>query len=209
MSSFSLSGKNWLLKRYNQEDLKFIKENFDLDEITSKLLSIRNIKKEEVKSFLNPSIKNFLPNPNILKDMEKSTLRSFKAILGGEKIGIFGDYDVDGATSTALLGNYFSKLNLDYEIYIPDRKKEGYGPSVYGFQELINKNVKIIFTVDCGTLSYKAINFANKEKVDVIVLDHHQSEIKLPSAFSIINPNRLDDKSNLQYLCVLELLLCF
>ena len=201
MSSLSLSGKNWILKRYNQEDLKFIKENFDLDEITSKLLSIRNIKKEEVKSFLNPSIKNFLPNPNILKDMEKSTLRSFKAILGGEKIGIFGDYDVDGATSTALLGNYFSKLNLDYEIYIPDRKKEGYGPSVYGFQELINKNVKIIFTVDCGTLSYKAINFANKEKVDVIVLDHHQSEIKLPSAFSIINPNRLDVKSNLKYLC--------
>ena len=125
MSSLSLSGKNWILKRYNQKDLKFIKENFDLDEITSKLLSIRNIKKEEVKSFLNPSIKNFLPNPNILKDMEKSTLRSFKAILGGEKIGIFGDYDVDGATSTALLGNYFSKLNLDYEIYIPDRKKRG------------------------------------------------------------------------------------
>ena len=133
--------------------------------------------------------------------MNKSTLRTCKAILGNEKIGIFGDYDVDGATSTALLGNYFSELNLDYEIYIPDRKKEGYGPSVNGFQELINKNVKIIFTVDCGTLSYNAINFAKEKNVDVIVLDHHQSEIKLPNAFSIVNPNRLDDKSNLQYLC--------
>ena len=201
MSSLSLSGKNWIFKKYNQEDLNFFKENFYLDEITSKLLSIRNIKKDEIESFLNPSIKNFLPNPNILKDMNKSTLRTCKGILGNEKIGIFGDYDVDGATSTALLGNYFSELNLDYEIYIPDRKKEGYGPTVNGFKELINKNVKIIFTVDCGTLSYNAINFAKEKNVDVIVLDHHQSEIKLPNAFSIVNPNRLDDKSNLQYLC--------
>ena len=201
MSSLSVSGKNWILKKFNHEDISFIKENFYLDEITSKLLSIRRIKKDEIKSFLNPSIKNFLPNPNILKDMEKSTLRTNKAIIEKEKIGIFGDYDVDGATSTALLGNYFSELNLDYEIYIPDRKKEGYGPSVNGFKELIIKNVKIIFTVDCGTLSFDAINFAKENKVDVIVLDHHQSEVKLPNAFSIVNPNRLDDKSNLQYLC--------
>ena len=201
MSSLSVSGKNWILKKFNHEDISFIKENFYLDEITSKLLSIRRIKKDEIKSFLNPSIKNFLPNPNILKDMEKSTMRTNKAIIEKEKIGIFGDYDVDGATSTALLGNYFSELNLDYEIYIPDRKKEGYGPSVNGFKELIIKNVKIIFTVDCGTLSFDAINFAKENKVDVIVLDHHQSEVKLPNAFSIVNPNRLDDKSNLQYLC--------
>ena len=99
------------MKKYNQEDLRFIKENFSLDEITSKLLSIRNIKKEDIKSFLNPSIKNFLPNPNNLIDMEKSTLRMIEGIKK-EKIGIFGDYDVDGATSTALLGNYFSKLNI-------------------------------------------------------------------------------------------------
>ena len=197
----SVSGKNWILKKYNQEDIKFIKENFSLDEITSKLLSIRRIKKEEINSFLNPSIKNFLPNPNILMDMEKSSARTVKSILNKEKIGIFGDYDVDGATSTALLGNYFTELNLNYEIYIPDRKKEGYGPSINSFQHLINNNVKLIFTVDCGTLSFEAIDFAKKNKIDVIVLDHHQSEIKLPEAFSIVNPNRIDDKSNLQYLC--------
>ena len=103
--------------------------------------------------------------------------------------------------STALLGNYFSKLNQEFEIYIPDRKTEGYGPSIKSFQELIDKKVNIIFTVDCGTLSFEAINFAQKNKVDVIVLDHHQSEVKLPNAFSIVNPNRLDDKSNLQHLC--------
>ena len=201
MNSLSVSGKSWILKKYNQEDLNFIKENFSLDEMTSKLLSIRNIKKEEINSFLNPSIKNFLPNPSNLIDMEKSTLRTVNAISNNEKIGIFGDYDVDGATSTALLGNYFNELNINYEIYIPDRKKEGYGPSIKSFEELIKKKVKIIFTVDCGTLSFEAINFAKEKEIDVIVLDHHQSEIKLPRAFSIINPNRFDDNSNLQYLC--------
>ena len=172
-----------------------------LDEITSKLLSIRKIKKEDVKSFLNPSIKNFLPNPNSLLDMKKATLRTIKSINLKEKIGIFGDYDVDGATSTALLGKYFTELQTPYEIYIPDRKKEGYGPSIKSFEKLIKNDVKIIFTVDCGTLSFDAIEYAKENNIDVIVLDHHQSEINLPKAFSVINPNRYDDKSNLQYLC--------
>ena len=201
MNTLSVSGKNWILKKFVQKDISYLKDNFDLDEITSKLLSIRKIKKQDITSFLNPSIKNFLPNPNNLLDMKKTTLRSLSAINNNEKIGIFGDYDVDGATSTALLGKYFSELKLPYEIYIPDRKKEGYGPSVKSFKELIKNGVKIIFTVDCGTLSFEAINYAKENKIDVIVLDHHQSEINLPRAFSVVNPNRLDDKSNLQYLC--------
>ena len=201
MNSLSISGKNWKLKKYNQDEILYLKNTFSLDEITSKLLSIRKIKKEDINSFLNPSIKNFLPNPNNLVDMDKSTKRTVTSIIQKEKIGIFGDYDVDGATSTALLGKYFSELNLSFEIYIPDRKKEGYGPSVKSFENLIKKGVKIIFTVDCGTLSFDAINFAKKNNIDVIVLDHHQSEINLPNAYSVVNPNRFDDKSNLQYLC--------
>ena len=201
MNSLSVNGKNWILKKYNQKEVTYIKENFLLDDITSKLLSIRKIKKEEINSFLNPSIKNFLPNPNTLTDMSKATKRTVSAIEKNDKIGIFGDYDVDGATSTALLGKYFSELKLNYEIYIPDRKKEGYGPSIKSFKELIEKGVKIIFTVDCGTLSFEAIDYAKDNKIDVIVLDHHQSEINLPKAFSVVNPNRLDDNSNLQYLC--------
>jgi single-stranded-DNA-specific exonuclease len=201
MNMTSVSGKNWTLKEYNQDQITYLKDNFSLDEITSKLLAIRKIKKEDIISFLNPSIKNFLPNPDNLMDMVKTTLRAIKAINEKEKIGIFGDYDVDGATSTALLGQYFSELKLSYEIYIPDRKKEGYGPSIKSFKELINKGVKIIFTVDCGTLSFEAIDFAKENKIDVIVLDHHQSEINLPKAFSVVNPNRFDDTSGLQYLC--------
>ena len=201
MNSISISGKNWILKKFNEEEISYIKTNFFLDEITSKLLSIRKIKKDHIKSFLNPSIKNFLPNPNNLIDMKKSTLRTITAIKNKEKIGIFGDYDVDGATSTALLGNFFSKLKMEYEIYIPDRKNEGYGPSVKSFEELIDNGTKLIFTVDCGTLSFEAIDYAKKRNIDVIVLDHHQSEVKLPNAYSIVNPNRFDDESNLQYLC--------
>ena len=199
MISNSVSNKNWIFKEYDEQDVLFFKENYSLDEITSKLLSIRKIKKENVQTFLTPSIRNFLPNPKIINDMEKSTIRTLQAISKKNKIGIFGDYDVDGAAATALLANYFSNINLPFEIYIPDRKKEGYGPSVDSFKNLINKGVKIIFTVDCGTLSFEAIDFAFKNKIDVIVLDHHQSEINLPKAFSVVNPNRLDDKSNLKY----------
>ena len=201
MNSFSVSDKNWILKKYNQDDLIFFKDNYSLDEITSKLLSIRNIKRDEVESFLNPSIKNFLPNPSILNDMEKSSKKVSEVINNDLRIGIFGDYDVDGASATALLGNYFSALGTDYITYIPDRKKEGYGPSINAFKYFIENKVKLIFTVDCGTLSFDAIEYAKKKNIDVIVLDHHQSEIKLPNAYSIVNPNRLDDKSDLKYLC--------
>jgi single-stranded-DNA-specific exonuclease len=157
MNTLSVSGKNWILKKYNEEEISFLKDNFSLDEMTCKLLSIRKVKREAVSSFLNPSIKNFLPNPNTLIDMDKSSTRTLAAVEKNEKIGIFGDYDVDGATSTALLGKYFSELNISYEIYIPDRRKEGYGPSIKSFEELIKKGVKIIFTVDFGTLYFKAI----------------------------------------------------
>ena len=201
MSLISVVGKNWIQKEFDLDEIKFIKENFFLDEIVAKLLSIRKIKKEEINFFLNPSIKNSLPNPYSLNDMQKAIDRTISCIVSNEKVGIFGDYDVDGATSTAILGNYFRALNLPYEIYIPDRQKEGFGPNEKGFDYLIENGSKLIFTVDCGTLSYLPIEYANTKKIDVIVIDHHQSEINLPKAHSIVNPNRFDDRSDLNYLC--------
>ena len=201
MNSFSVSSKNWISKKFSSEEINFFKTNYFLDEIVAKLLSIRKIKKEEVKSFLHPTIKNILPNPYILKDMDKAIERTEKAIIDREKIGIFGDYDVDGATSTAILGKYFEFLKIPFEIYIPDRKTEGFGPNKKAFSEFINLGVNLIFTVDCGTLSFAPIDFAKKKNIDVIILDHHQSETNLPSAHSIVNPNRFDDRSDLNYLC--------
>ena len=164
MNSISVSGKNWISKEFSSSEIDFFKTNFFLDEIVAKLLSIRKIKKEEIKFFLEPLIKNILPNPYILKDMDKAIERSEKAIHNNHKIGIFGDYDVDGATSTAILGKYFDSLNIPFEIYIPDRKNEGFGPNEKAFLKLIDLGVNLIFTVDCGTLSYGPIDFAKKKK---------------------------------------------
>jgi len=201
MNLVSVRGKNWISKEFNSDEIDFIKTNYFLDETVAKLLSIRKIKKEEIKFFLEPSIKNILPNPFILKDMDKSIERTVNAINNKEKIGIFGDYDVDGATSTAILGQYFRSLNINFEIHIPDRIKEGFGPNQKAFLNFINLGVNLIFTVDCGTLSFEPIDFAKKNNTDVIILDHHQSEVRLPNAHSIINPNRYDDRSDLNYLC--------
>ncbi|MFL2889271.1 MAG: single-stranded-DNA-specific exonuclease RecJ [Pelagibacteraceae bacterium] len=201
MNLLSVTGKKWFLRKFNSDDVLYIKDNFFLDEITSKLIAIKNIKKENIQNFLDPVIKNILPDPNILKDMEKASERTFTAIKNNEKIGIFGDYDVDGASSTALLGKYFRSIKKEFFLYIPDRRREGYGPSIDGFKKLISLGSNLIFTVDCGTLSFKPIDYASENKIDVLVLDHHQSEIKLPNAHSIVNPNRYDDKSNLNYLC--------
>jgi single-stranded-DNA-specific exonuclease len=201
MSLNSVKGKNWISKEFNSDDINFFKTNFFLDEVVAKLLSIRKIKKEEVKYFLDPTIKNILPNPFILKDMDKAIGRTATAILRNEKIGVFGDYDVDGATSTAILSQYFRSLQINSEIHIPDRKSEGFGPNKKAFEKFIKQGVSLIFTVDCGTLSYEPMDFAKGKNVDVIILDHHQSEIKLPNAHSIVNPNRFDDRSELNYLC--------
>ena len=201
MTLNSVLGKNWISKKYNEKIVNTLKDNLSLSEILSRLIAIRKININEVNLFLNPKIKNSLPDPFILKDMDKSVDRVSKAIINKEKIGIFGDYDVDGATSTAILGNYFNAIGSKVSIYIPDRKTEGYGPSNNGFDKLIKEGSNIIFTVDCGTMSFETINTYQKKNYDIIVLDHHQSELKLPNAHSIINPNRFDDKSNLNYLC--------
>ena len=201
MRSLSVSGKNWIFKKFSNFDVKNFSENYSLNEITAKLISIRKNYIDDVNLFLNPTIKNLLPNPFKIKDMRNAVDRTLKSIQNKETIGIFGDYDVDGATSTALLVKYFLSINQKIETYIPDRKKEGYGPSISGFDKLIQMGSKIIFTVDCGTTSFGPINKIQEKKIDVIVIDHHQSDINLPKAIAVVNPNRYDDKSQLNYLC--------
>ncbi len=201
MSFSSVSGKKWIFKQFLNSDIKKYSENYSLSEITAKLLAIRKNTIENIDLFLDPTIKNLMPNPLHLKDMENAIDRTYESITKNHLIGIFGDYDVDGASSTALLSKYFIAINQKNITLIPDRKKDGYGPSIKNFDNLIKSGAKIIFTVDCGTLSFEPIENANKQGIDVIVLDHHQSEIKLPKAHAIVNPNRIDDSSNLNYLC--------
>ena len=201
MNFSSVTGKNWFLKKYDSSDVTKFTENYNLTETVAKLLSIRKKNIKDINLFLDPKIKNLLPNPLVLKDMKDALGRVYKSIINREIIGIFGDYDVDGATSTALLSRYFMSINQKIKTYIPDRQKEGYGPNIKAFKQLMGKGVKTIFTVDCGTSAFQPIKFAQDSDVDVIVLDHHQSSIKLPNACAIINPNRIDDESGLNYLC--------
>ena len=201
MNTSSVSGKNWIYNKFDSTEIIKISEKYSLSEITSKLLSIRKKNIGDINLFLNPKIKNLLPNPMQLKGMDEAVERTYKNIINYDLIGIFGDYDVDGATSTALLAKYFLLIKQKIKTYIPERKTEGYGPNEKSFKKLIDSGTKLIFTVDCGTHSHEPINLAKNFNVDVIVLDHHQSDIKLPKACAIINPNRHDEKSNLNYLC--------
>ena len=201
MNFSSVSGKGWVFKKFDSSDVTKFIDNYSLTEIAAKLLSIRKKNIDNIELFLDPKIKNLLPNPLLLKDMNNAIERTYLSISRNEAIGIFGDYDVDGASSTALLARYFLSINQKIQTYIPDRHTEGYGPSINGFNQLINNGAKTIYTVDCGTSSFGPIKLAKESKVDVIVLDHHQSDVKLPSAYAIVNPNRFDDTSGLNYLC--------
>ena len=150
-----------------------------------------------------------MPDPNILMDMEKACERILVALKNNEKIAIFGDYDVDGSTSTSCLIKYFNLLGVEVVYHIPDRFTEGYGPNKEAFQKFIDQNINIIFTLDCGTLAYNEIKFAKDNNIDVIVIDHHQPEINLPEAYAMINPNRLDDTTNLGYLAAVGVTFMF
>ena len=196
----SLTNKRWKLKTFDERETENISQNFGFSYLLAKLFNIRNINITDIDQYIKPSLKDHMPDPYNLVDMEKACSRIYDSICTNEKIAIFGDYDVDGSTSTSIIINYFRSLDIELEYHIPNRFTEGYGPSKEVFSKFKKNNVKVIITVDCGTMSYDEMKFAKNENLDVIVLDHHQPEITLPEAYAIVNPNRLDDNSNLNYL---------
>lgn len=207
MNLKSVTGKNWLFKKYDELYAQKIHESFNFEDIMCKFLSIRKIKINNIKNFLNPTIKNNIPNPSSIKGMDDAVRSLISMIKLKKVVGIFSDYDVDGATSAAILVKYLIQIKQPYNLFIPDRIKNGYGPTRQGFKNLIENNSKLIITADCGTSSYDAILYAKSRHVETIVIDHHQASIKLPEAIAIVNPNRIDDLSNLNYLCAAGL--CF
>ena len=209
MKNSSVQGKEWVIKKYDKNLLELISSKYDLDFFTAKLLSIRGFKENEVESFLKPKIKNYLPNPFQFKDCDEGVKIIYKHINNNSKVCIFGDYDVDGATSTGMMSLYFKKLDVNYSVFIPDRQKDGYGPSIDTFKNIIRENVKLIITLDCGTTSFEAIKLAKEKNVDVVVIDHHKSQENLPIADAVINPNRLDENDDYYYLCAVGVLFVF
>lgn len=192
-NKLSVSGINWVLRDTDERLALAISQRFNLPLIVANVISSRGVLLDEVESFLYPSIKETLPNPAFLNDIDKATIRIIKAINNNEKIVVFGDYDVDGATSSSLLIRYFRKIGIEIGYYIPDRINEGYGPNSDALIKLKQQGYDLCITVDCGTMSFEPLESASNIGLDVIVIDHHLSSEELPKAIAVVNPNRLDD----------------
>ncbi len=195
-----LSGKRWRLKPYDERLSLAIQQQFSLPEILAIILSTRDIDISDVAKYIKPTIRDYMPSPFTLHDMEKAACRIIEAISSQEPIGILGDYDVDGATSSALLMRYFRHFNIQTNLYIPDRISEGYGPNMQAMQHFKEHGIKLVIMVDMGSLAHNVISQANSSGLETIIIDHHQSEMKLPPALALINPNRLDESGELGYL---------
>src|SRR5580704_13368781 len=182
-----------------------IAQRHDLPELLARILAGRNVEADAVDAFLDPSIKRAMPDPNVLTAMKEAAERIADAVTRGESVAIFGDYDVDGATSVALLARYLRQCGLDPIIHIPDRLFEGYGPNVEAVRALAERGATLLVCVDCGTTSIEPLAEAKKLGVDVVVIDHHQADEELPPAVAIVNPNRRDDLSGLGHLAAVGL----
>jgi len=178
-----------------------IAQSHGVPDIVARVLAGRGVTAEGAERFLDPTIKDLLPDPASLTDMERAAARLAAAIRSHEKVAIFGDYDVDGAASSALLKRFLAFYGVDAEIYIPDRIFEGYGPNPEAMRELAGRGATLIVTVDCGTNSGPSIDAALLAGAEVVVLDHHQVGGALPMAVAVVNPNREDDLSGQGQLC--------
>ena len=191
----SLLNNKWSLKDCNERQVLTLSQRNKISPILARLLTLRNIGTEDIENYLNINLYNNLPNPFLLKDMEITIDRIIQAIEKNENIGIIADYDVDGSTSAAILVKFFNFFPNKLNIKIPDRLNEGYGPNNRIMSSFLKEKINLVFTLDCGTSSFGILDSEKYQSIDVIVIDHHLSETKLPNVFSIINPNRFDENS--------------
>jgi single-stranded-DNA-specific exonuclease len=192
----SFTGRRWRLAPEDEKAVEAFVRDTRLSPALARLLIRRGIAAGEALDYLQPTLKRFLPEPRTLKDMDKAVARVAAAIEAGETIAVWGDYDVDGSTSAALLHQYLSALGLPPRLYIPDRMSEGYGPNAPGLLTLRGEGRKLVVTVDCGAGAVAPLAAARDAGLDVVVLDHHAVEIA-PPAFAHVNPNQPGDTSGL------------
>ena len=185
----SISGQPWRWRRSTEPGA-------GLDTLVDELLLARGVARDDLDRHRSPTIRDFLPDPSCFQDMDKGATRLADAIEAGENIAIFGDYDVDGATSAALLVLLLRRLGAQPTVYIPDRLMEGYGPSGRALVELKQQGASVAVCVDCGAQAFEALDEAKAAELDVIVVDHHQCASLLPLAHAMINPNRLDESED-------------
>lgn len=197
----SILGRNWHQKTFDERHALAILQRFEISEVLSNLLSAREISLGEIENFLEPKIKTSLPDPFELNDMEKAVAHVIAAIHARKKITIFADYDVDGATSSALLKRFFREAGVNANIYIPDRVLEGYGPNSQALLNLKKSGTDLVITLDCGTVAFKPLEDAAAVGLEIIVIDHHLGVLEKPKSIAVINPNLLDEKFPHKNLC--------
>jgi single-stranded-DNA-specific exonuclease len=199
--TLSVLGKKWRLRPTPERDALAISQSLSVSDVVGRAIAARGISLDDAPSFLEPRLKDLLPDPYILKDMENGAVRVADAIENGENIAVFADYDVDGATSSSIVRRYLAETGTKTQLYIPDRLKEGYGPSAAAMQKLASDGANALVMLDCGTTAFDALDAAMAEGIDVVILDHHVAEPRLPAAHAVINPNRLDEETGLEDLC--------
>lgn len=178
---------------------ELIAQRFALPLPVARIIASRGIPVDDVANFINPKLQNLMPDPFCMKDMEKAAKRIAEAIVKKQKVAIIGDYDVDGATSSSVLRLYLESVGIEPEIHIPERD-EGYGPSRQAFDEFAALGAELVITVDCGTTAFDVFDYAGSLNIPVIVLDHHEAEVRLPEVYAVVNPKRLDESDDYPYL---------
>ena len=198
-NSVSLGGNLWQVASADERLSELLVQKYNLPFLMAKIMVLRGIGPDETAAFLSPKINALMPDPFVLKDMEKAALRIADAIQNKQHIAIIGDYDVDGATSTSVMKLFLRSVGIEPDVHIPDRD-EGYGPSRQAVDDFKAKGAELLITLDCGTTAFDPLEYAVSLGMDVIVLDHHEAEVKLPQIYALVNPKRLDDLNDYPYL---------
>src|SRR5260221_8404387 len=189
----SLCGRQWRQSVSDERLALALAQRLGLPEMVGRILAARGVAIDAAPGFLAPRLGELLPDPSLFKDMDRAAERLARAIANNELIAIFGDYDVDGATSSALLQRFIETARGRVAVYIPDRQREGYGPNLPALLRLKQEGASVVVTVDCGTTAHEPLAAAAEAGLDIVVIDHHVAEPNLPRAFAIVNPNRLDE----------------
>ena len=195
----SLGGNLWKILPVDERRAEFVSQKYNLPYIIAKIITSRGIAPDDVENFIHPKLQTLMPDPYCLKDMKKAAERLAEAIIKKEKIAIIGDYDVDGATSTSVLRLFLENNGINPLVHIPERD-EGYGPSRMAFDEFAAAGAGLVVTVDCGTTAFDVFDYAAAKGFEVIVLDHHEAEVRLPPVYALVNPKRLDEENDYEYL---------
>jgi single-stranded-DNA-specific exonuclease len=196
----SVTGRRWLSHPGDDRMALALAQAHGLPDLAARILVGRGIGLDTVEAHLAPTLRNSLPDPSELRDMDKAAERIARAVMEGERIALFADYDVDGATSSALLLRFLRAVGSDALLYVPDRILEGYGPNAAAFGKLAEQGAKLVVTLDCGISAHEPLAAARDAGLEVVVIDHHAADIRLPEAYAVINPNRLDETGALGHL---------